>query len=140
MYGISQTGWNKKLMEIKTGPSRKVAHRRPILMPCTVPPCPNIHDLAIITNGINSENISEAWAGGLQIYRNRLEAHASSPSSPFPFAMIDLGRTTGGNEIFDNTLLYGPHVGILHGNASAIADNSNRSRIYHKHSNPNRGH
>jgi hypothetical protein len=132
MYGISQRGRNKKLLEIKNGTIKEGRSQAIYSHALHQTFCPKIHDLAIITNGINSENLSEAWAGGLQIYGNRLEAHGKLPlHRHFPFAMIDLGRTTGGNEIFDNTLLYGPHVGILHGNASAFADNSNRSRIYH---------
>jgi hypothetical protein len=54
--------------------------------------------------------------------------------------MIDLGRTTGGNEIFDNTLLYGPHVGILRERLCHRGQFESQPDLPQQHSNPNRGH
>jgi hypothetical protein len=79
MYGISQTGWNKKLMEIKNGTIQEGRSQATYSHHLTVPPAQTSMTSPPITNGINSENISEAWAGGLQIYRNRLEAHGKLP-------------------------------------------------------------
>ncbi len=131
MNGIALDGYNKSLAEIRNGTIREGRSRAIYSHALHRTGARMIHDLTIVTNGINSMNISEMWAGGIKIYNNHLEALGKLPlHRHYPFSMIDLSRTTGGNEIFGNTLLHGPHVGINHGNASSKGDNPNRSQIH----------
>jgi hypothetical protein len=132
LYGIARDGWNKTMAEIRNGTIREGRSQAIYSHAIFQTGGARIHDLTIITNGINSSNIWEKWAGGLQIYNNHLEANGKLPlHRHYFFSMIDLEHTPGGNDIYDNILLYGPHVGINHGNANKSNDNPSRSRIHH---------
>lgn len=131
MYGVALEGWNRRLSEIRNGTIREGRSQAIYSHALHRTGARKIHHLTLITNGVNSMNISEAWAGGLEIHDNRLEALAKLPlHRHYPFSMIDLSQTPGGNDIYGNTLLYGPHVGINHGNATGESDNPSRSRIH----------
>jgi len=131
MSGIRAYGWNISMAEIKNGrivEGRSKAIYSPAINTVNAS---KIHDLSIITNGINSENIKEVWGDGLEIYNNYLEANGKLPlNRQYPFSMINLEHTTGGNKIYNNTLVNGPHVGINHGNATGGVVNPYRSEIY----------
>jgi hypothetical protein len=132
LYGIALSGYNHSLSEIRNGSIREGRSQAIYSHALYKTGAGLIHDLNIITNGINSSDIMEMWASDVKIYNNRLEAHGKLPlHRHYPFSMIDLSRTSGGNDIYGNTLLNGPHVGINHGNNSTAKDNPNRSQIHH---------
>ncbi|NLF25564.1 MAG: carboxypeptidase regulatory-like domain-containing protein [Deltaproteobacteria bacterium] len=137
MAAIAPYGWNSAVSEIKNG--RIIQGRSKAVYSSAIKSATSslsqtrtsLHDLTIITNGINSQNIDEVWSGNLDIYNNYLEANGKTPlNRQYPFAMIDLGRTPGGNRIYNNTLMNGPHMGINHGNATGGKLNPQRSYIY----------
>ena len=124
--GVAISGYNRRMAEIKNGSiieGRSKAIYSPAIYKTSAV---KIHDLNIVTNGINSPNISEYWAGGMEIYDNYMEANGKLPlNRQYAFSMIDLGATDGGNKIYNNTLMNGPHVGISHGGGLSA-----RSEIY----------
>lgn len=132
LYGIARDGWNKKMSEIGNGTIRQGRSQSLYSHAIFQTGAAKVHDLTIITNGVNSSNICEEFSGGMEIFKNHLEAHGKLVlHRHYFFSMIELGRTSGGNNIYENTLLYGPHVGISHGNANRESDNPARSRIHH---------
>lgn len=138
VHAISRFTWNQSMKEIRNGFIIEGRSKAAYSYGIDRSYAQSIHDLTIITNGVNSSNIYEIWTGGIKIYNNHLEALGKLPlNRQYFFSMIDLGRTPGGNEIYNNTLLNGPHVGIDHGNLntpenqihSSIHDNTIKNKI-----------
>ncbi|MCB4756111.1 MAG: hypothetical protein LHV69_03610 [Elusimicrobia bacterium] len=130
MAAIKPASWNSEMTEIKNGTIIEGRSKAVYSSAIISTGVRKIHDLKIYTNGLNSENIDETWSGGVEIYNNYLEANGKTAlNRQYFFSMIDLGRTPGGNKIYNNILMNGPHVGICHGNAGN-EDNPYRSEIY----------
>ncbi len=129
--GIKKANWNKNMAEIKNGTIREGRSKAIYSPAIDTTFAKKIHHLTLVTNGINSENIKEVWGGDFEIYDNYLEANGKLPlNRQYPFSMINLERTSGGNHIYNNTLLNGPHVGINHGNATGGVLNPKKSEIW----------
>jgi len=131
MAAVKPASWNSSMNEIKNGFIFEGQSKAVYSSALTSTGVRKIHHSTITTNGLNSENINEVWSGGLEIYNNYMEANGKTAlNRQYFFSMIDLGRTPGGNKIYNNELWNGPHVGICHGNATGDADNPSRSEIY----------
>lgn len=130
MAAVRPFSWNIVTREIKNGTMIEGRSKAIYSSAISRTSPMSIHDLRIVTNGINSSPISETNAGNLEIRDNHLEANGKVPlNRQYPFAVLDLGRTAGGNRIINNVLLNGPHVGINHGDAVGDVLNPVRSEI-----------
>jgi len=129
--GIRQDTWNRYGQEVKNG--RIIQGRSKAIYSPGLNALPNsrIHDLEIITNGMNSQDIDGTWVSNSTVYNNYMEANGKLPlNRQYFFAMVDFSRTEGGVFIYNNTLMNGPHVGILGSDSTGGVVNPLKSEIY----------
>ncbi|MFA5857291.1 MAG: putative metal-binding motif-containing protein, partial [Candidatus Pacearchaeota archaeon] len=130
--GFADIPWNRIAYEIKNG--KIIEGKSKAVYSPAIKIGSNIHDLSLITNGMNSQNIDMYWASGINVYNNYMEANGKLPlHRHYFFSMIEMGRSNGNNKIYNNTLLYGPHVGMNIGGSNSsrnqINDNIIKTRI-----------